>query len=232
MEIYKLTDEVPEKRMRQKKGVGGHAITGGSCDVDSFDESTFRITGLKQGAKRVNRVNVFVNEKFSFSLDEAQIVELGVKVGRTITNEELLELKEASEHGKLYQRALEWVLLRPRSVRETRDYLSRKSGQFDDIMERLIERGYLDDRKFAEWYVENRFVKKGVSRKRLAMELMKKGVAKDIIDDVLDARNDEEEIKKIIERKRSKYDDEKLMMYLCRQGFSYDLVIKVLENCG
>ena len=97
-------------------------------------------------------------------------------------------------------------------------------------MERLVNKSYLDDRKFAEFYVENRFVKKGVSRKRLKMELMKKGIDKQIIDEVLDERNDEEEIRKMVARKRAKYDDEKLIAYLCRQGFSYDLVKKIVNN--
>ena len=82
----------------------------------------------------------------------------------------------------------------------------------------------MDDVKFARYYVENRFVKKGVSKKRLKMELAKKGVSREIIEEVLDLRNDEEEIKKIIAKKRAKYDDDKLIQYLCRQGFSYQLV--------
>ena len=73
--------------------------------------------------------------------------------------------------------------------------------------------------------MENRFVKKGVSKKRLKMELMKKGIAMEIIEEVLDGRDDEDELRKMIARKKAKYDDpQKLVAYLCRQGFSYDLV--------
>ena len=221
---------------------------------------------MRQGVRNENRVNVFVDGAYSFSLDVFQVVELGVKVGREITDDELLEFKKASEFGKLYQRALEWVLMRPRSERETRDYLKRKlkktssdalvfarrygrdcarslsvsyawssddySKLSDEIIARLSSRGYLDDRRFAEFYVENRFVKKGVSAKRLKMELMKKGVKKDVVDEVMSAseRNDEEEILKIIAKKRAKYDDEKLIAYLCRQGFSYDLVKELVAS--
>ena len=72
--------------------------------------------------------------------------------------------------------------------------------------------------------MENRFVKKGISSKRLKMELMKKGIAPDIINEVLGGRDDEREIDKIIVKKRAKYpDDEKLIAYLTRQGFSYEL---------
>ena len=81
------------------------------------------ITNIKQGVKNPNRVNVFVDGKYAFSLDVAQVVDLKIKAGREISAEELARFKEASEYGKAYQRALEWVLVRPRSVGELRDYL-------------------------------------------------------------------------------------------------------------
>ena len=251
-------------------------LKNGFCNMEIYKA---KITDLRQGVKNQNRLNVFVDGKYSFSLDIAQVVDLGVKVGKLVTPEELDELKKASEFGKLYQRALEWVLVRPRSERETNDYLVRKLYKSSSdalgpahrpcgssasqgavcygrtgapsllvsrerssedivkfasqIIERLVARGYLDDVKFAEWYVENRFVKKGVSAQRLKMELMKKGVSKEIIEEVLrgSERNDEEEARKIIAKKRAKYTDEKLIQYLCRQGFPYELVSELVRSC-
>ncbi len=195
------------------------------------------ITDLKQGVKNPNRVNAFVDGKFSFSLDIAQVVDLGVKVGLVLSAEKLAELKSASEFGKLYQRALEWALVRPRSEKEVRDYLYKKvfekkldKNYIDLIVARLKEKKYLDDLVFAKYYVENRFVKKGISQRRLSLELMKKGVAKEIIAEVLDGRNDEEEILKMIAKKRARYDDEKLISYLCRQGFSFELVQNLVRD--
>ena len=245
MEIYRLSDRIEDEKIKTPK---------------EADEKT--ITEMKQGVKNPNRVNVFVDGVYALSLDVTQVVDFKLKVGMRLSEERLAELKRASDYGKLYQRTLEWVLVRPRSVRETRDYLLRKlkmpsSGRSsrpssrgslssprsdcgcpsednselsNQVLERLILRGYLDDRRFAEWWVENRFVKKGVSRKRLAMELIKKGVAKEVADEVLGGRDEKVEIQKIIARKRGKYDDEKLKMYLCRQGFSYDLVREMVEG--
>ncbi len=200
---------------------------------------SFRITDLRQGVKNENRVNVFVNGKYSFSLDVSQVVDFHIKKGLLISAEQLEEYKKASEFGKLYQRTLEWVLTRPRSVRETNDYLFKKTFEkkldknyIDRIVEKLVEKKYLDDVKFAAYYVENRFVKKGISQKRLRMELTKKGVSSNIIDEVLGGRNDEEEIKKMIMKKRGRYDDEKLTAYLCRQGFDYQLVKDLVRSCG
>lgn len=229
--------------------------------------ATYKITDLKQGVRNPNRVNVYVDSKFSFSLDISQVVDFGIKIGLEVSAEDLEEFKRASEFGKLYQRTLEWVLVRPRSVRETSDYLCRKlrmssSGRSSrpssrgsslrphsncgcpsediaelssTIIQRLKSKNYLNDARFAEYYVENRFVKKGVSLKRLKLELLKKGVSKEIIEEVLadSDRNDEEELKKMIAKKRARYpDDEKLTQYLCRQGFQYDLVRELVRSCG
>lgn len=280
MEIYKLSDEISEENLTRlvknhKYGVvqpeasGGVGVSGGAV---------LKITDIKQAVKNENRVNVFVNGKYSFSLDVAQVVDMGVKVGRIVSEDELADFKKASEFGKAYQLALEWVLMRPRSRRELQDYLKRREMQGEAkerkkdwerdreiadliargedidakrlerrterakkrikydfkelITERLIERGYVDDEKFARYYVENRFVKKGVSQKRLKMELMKKGVDTEIIEEVLDERADEEEILKIIAKKRAKYDDEKLVSYLCRQGFPYQLAQSLVAAHG
>ena len=238
MEIYKLSDDIPvEKPVRLTKK---HKYDIMQSEVPegtrAFDGGVLKITDLRQGVKNPNRVNVFVNEKYAFSLDVTQIVDMKLKVGLEISEEDLAECKKQSEFGKLYQRALEWVLVRPRSEKEVYDYLYKKihekkldKNYINLIVERLKNKKYLDNARFAEYYVENRFVKKGISRKRLKMELMKKGVAMEIIEEVLDGRNDEEEIKKIITKKKGKYTREKLIQYLCRQGFPYQLVQSLVD---
>ncbi len=202
---------------------------------------TYKVTDIRQAVKNQNRVNIFVNGKYAFSLDLAQLVDLKLKIGKEITEDELVEYKRLSEFGKLYQRTLEWVLTRPRSVKETEDYLYKKiyekkleKNYLNNIIEKLKSRNYLDDEKFAEWYVENRFVKKGVSERRLRMELVKKGIGGEVVEKALrgSGRNDEEEIRKIITKKRTRYDDEKLIQYLCRQGFSYELVQNLVQFYG
>ena len=207
-------------------------------DFSENGKKNFVITDLKQGVKNPDRVNVFVDSKFSFSLDVAQVVDLKIKIGRKITEEELAELQQASEFGKLYQKTLEWVLMRPRSEKETRDYIFKKvfekkldKDYVDEIINKLKNKKYLDDYKFSEFWVENRFVKRGISKKRLQMELMKKGVALEIINEVLNGRDDEEEIDKIIAKKRAKYDDDKLIAYLCRQGFPFELARSRVQSC-
>src|SRR5690606_29233786 len=137
------------------------------------------------------------------------------------------------------------------SSREVRDYLYRKtretkyksrSGELktrdgvsqetaDRVFDRLLEKGYVDDEKFARWWIENRNVRKGTSRRKLEAELRAKGVDLKIIDAQLQesSRSDDDELQKIIAKKRSRYDDpQKFKQYLARQGFSYDAISSAL----
>jgi len=196
-----------------------------------------------------NRVNVSVDGKYRFSLDVFQVGQIGLKVGREYDESELLVLETESKFGKLYGRALEYCLIRPRSQREVGDYLYRKTRPVRDktgelkpgvapeiaarVKERLIEKGYINDQKFAHFWVENRSLTKGASRRKLLSELRAKGVENSIIEQTVSEtdRNDNSEIQKIITKKRNRYpDDKKLMMYLARLGFGYDDIKKALND--
>jgi len=208
-----------------------------------------KITSISAQKRDNNRVNISVDGKYRFSLDVYQLVELGVKVGREYDEAELVALEQDSQFGKLYGRALEYCLMRPHSVREVKDYLYRKTRSTRDktgeikpgispeitmrVYDRLVEKGYIDDIKFTKYWVENRSLTKGVSLRKLTSELRTKGVESSIIEQTLGEteRNDSEEIQKIIAKKRSHYpDDQKLIAYLARLGFSYDEIKKATDQ--
>ena len=208
-----------------------------------------KITAIKMQTRDKSRVNVFVDGKYRFSLDITQVADLGVRTGVEYTEDELVALENESQFGKLYTRALEYAFVRPRSQREMNDYLYRKTRdtrtQTGDIkkgvskeltvrvFDRLLEKGHLNDEKFARFWVENRNLRKGSSMRKIRAELQSKGVAKSIIDTVIGEsdREDSTEIMKIIKKKTGRYDSEqKLIAYLARQGFSYDDIRTALDQ--
>lgn len=211
-------------------------------------DNNYTITDIKSQKKNENRVNIFINDKYEFSLDISQVVDLGVKKNRRLSNDDLQELKAASEFGKLYSMALTYALIRPRSQKEVNDYLRRKtfdsivkSGKVrkgytkelvEQVLNKLILKGHIDEVRFARFWIENRFQKKGVSSRRLRAELYKKGVDESIINEALSEsdRSEEDEILKVISKKRNRYDDKKLIEYLVRQGFDYNASKKAVED--
>lgn len=212
-----------------------------------------KITKLTQQQKNTNRINVFVDGKYRLSLDISQLTNLGIKIGSEYSESQLLGLENEAEFSKLYFRALEYCLMRTHSAKEVRDYLwrktrptryrSKKTGQIlekpgvsEEIAKRVYDKlefkNYINDEQFAGFWIENRNQKKGMSRRKIEMELMSKGVDRTIIEEYIgkSLRDDSTELLKIISKKRNKYpDDKKLMQYLVRQGFSYDDVAIALK---
>ena len=208
-----------------------------------------KVTAISVQVRDKNRVNVSVDGKYKFSLDLTQVVELGIKIGSEYTEAELADLENESQFGKLYMRALEYSLMRPHSERELSDYLYRKTRDTrtktgsikkgvskaltERVYARILDKGYVNDEAFARYWVENRQLRKGISKRKLQAELASKGVDRSIVESLLSQteRNDEDELSKIIEKKAGRYNDEqKLVAYLARQGFSYDDIKQAIET--
>lgn len=222
--------------------------------VEKSDAGKMVITSIAQAVRNPNRVNISVNGKYRLSLDIFQLASLNVKVGAEFTEEELTKLEQQSEFGKLYALTLEYCLVRPRSEKEVRDYLwkktldrqakNKRTGEIykkpgvsqlsvDQTVERLKDKDYINDERFARWWVENRNQRKGTSIRKLQQELQQKGINRETINKILEDsdRNDAAEIKKIIAKKSRLYPDEqKLIVYLQRQGFRYDDIKSVLAS--
>ncbi len=207
-----------------------------------------KITSVSLQARDKNRVNVSVDGKYRFSLDVFQVGNLGIKVGNEYEESDIIRLETESQYGKVYSRALEYCLMRPHSVKEVRDYLYRKTrprmnktGEItpgvdksitDRVLEKLVDKKYVNDFEFAKFWVENRSLRKGISSRKLESELRAKGVDVSIVSELLQdsSRSDSGELQKIIIKKRQKYtDDNKLMAYLARQGFSYEDIKSALS---
>ena len=144
--------------------------------------------------------------------------------------------------------------MRPHSAKEVRDYLwrktqttryrSRRTGEIkeragvsqalaDRVLDRLVEKRYVDDEAFTRYWVENRNLTKGSSLQKLRAELRAKGVSLEIINQNIDdsTRNDQDELRKIIAKKQNRYPDRaKFIHYLARQGFMYDDIMSMLDE--
>lgn len=210
-----------------------------------------KITAVTAQARNKNRVNVYADGIYRFSLDIFQVGELNLRIGDEYTPEELDWLKSESEFGKLYTRAKEYCLMRPHSSYEIKRYLKRKlyrkavdrtedsnnmtadsNSIAERVYERLQEKGLIDDDKFAQWWVATRKMRAGVSVRKLQQELRTKGVSSESIDTALRItdRSDVNELQKVIQKKQHRYaDTNKFIAYLLRQGFSYDDIKQELE---
>lgn len=107
-----------------------------------------------------------------------------------------------------------------------------------EVISRLESQNYINDQEFARYFVENRHQNKGISTKRLVQELKTKGISDENIEQAMFnsetgsfLRDEEVELEKMIKKQLRKTSDrQKIIAYLARQGFSYDLIKSKLDQ--
>ncbi len=191
-----------------------------------------KITALKEQVKNPDRVNVFVDEKYALSLTIAEIVDHKVRVNNELDETRLEYLKKVSSDGKIRQRAYEWLLNRPHSTRELKDYLRRKKIG-PELVEKLIsdftDKSVLNDERFTEWYTE-RALRKNKSVRMMSHELRGKGVSFEVgkLADTDDMASLSNLIAKLADRPRYA-DQSRLIRFLQGKGFSYSDIKSALK---
>src|SRR3990167_123053 len=106
-----------------------------------------QITSIKQQVKNPERVSVFVDGKYEFSLTLDELLKEKLKNGAELDKADVKRLKKVSVDGKLRIRAIEWLLNRPHSTREFRDYLYRKKAEPEltvFVAGEFSEKGFFD----------------------------------------------------------------------------------------
>jgi len=153
-----------------------------------------------------------------------------------------------ANHGEELEKAKSYLgrLLkyRPRTEEEVRERLTQKDYSFDVIDETLNwakQNGLVDDRLFAEYYVEDRIQNKPMGRSGMYKELLDHGVDRGLANEVLDEKisspDEEERCKKLARKRLSRYKNDdvnakfrKTLGFLERRGFPKGLASSVLKE--
>ena len=198
------------------------------------------ITAIKAQKRNRQRVSIYLDGEFAFGI--SRFVAAWLKPGRKLSESEIEKLLEEDTYEVAFQKALQFINHRPRSIEETRRRLSEK-GFSDEVVEqtlqRLVEKNWLDDLDFARQWIENRNTFRPRSDRLLAYELRLKGVADGKITQALEKYGGDEMklafqagIKKAKKcRDETRFDfQKKVGGFLSRRGFHYGIVKPTVEN--
>lgn len=102
----------------------------------------------------------------------------------------------------------------------------------------MLNLGLVDDEAFVDWWLEQRATFRPKGKRALKMELRFKGIDRDLIERSLAEKVDEEVLakkaflKKIPSLKNlpSEVQKEKLIGFLSRRGFSWEVIRKTLDE--
>lgn len=199
-----------------------------------------KITAIETQARRKDRRSVFIDGTFALALNEAQVLEFGLFVGREVSQDEVEQWRAADLFQQTLDHALNFLTFRPRSREEVRRnlYGRRTSPELiEQVLAKLEEMRVLSDQQFAEFWVENREQFNPRGARALSAELRQKGVDRDTIEATVAPERDEERALAAAQKKlrglaNADYQTfrKQLGGFLLRRGFSYGVSAGVVRQ--
>ena len=190
-----------------------------------------RITAIEPQARHANRFNLYIDDQFVLGL--SALLASRLRVGQTLTNDELKQLEQQEAFETAHEKALRFLEPRPRSTSEVKRHLIQKqiaADVADRVVVRLSEAGLLDDSAFAKYWVESREQFKPRAARALRFELKQKGLSNAEITDAVGEVDESESAyragaaraKRWRELERREF-TEKLTAFIVRRGFAYSV---------
>jgi regulatory protein len=196
------------------------------------------ITALEIQQNNQERVNVYLDGEFAFGLPAIDAARL--RKGQQLSDDEIATLRQTDEIARAFERVVRLLARRPYSTAEVRRYLEKHTTAvpiIEEVLTRLAQLGYIDDRAFATYWVENRERFRPRGPQALQHELRQKGIPNDIITEVLESvdRSDsayraaQERVRRLHGLSLQEFKT-KLGTFLLRRGFGYDIVREVVDR--
>lgn len=195
------------------------------------------ISKITQGKKNPERYNIFFEDKFAFSVDEAVLVRYQLTKGKELDQWTIEEMAFEDQIRKAYNKALHYLGFRMRSEGEVRTKL--KENEFgeaviDEAIKKLYEHKFLDDRAFSEALMRTQMNSGKKGPRAIQQDMQKKGIDKQMQKEVLDSYTEEEQLEiarglaeKIAAKEKLKTPSQikqKISDFLMRKGYSYTLI--------
>jgi regulatory protein len=199
------------------------------------------ITAIELQQRDPERVNIFVDGKFAFGMSLLALATRRLSLGQELSDDVINDLKRDDLADRTYGAALNYLSFRPRSRREMRDYFRRRGTDpeiGDQVIERLERNGFLDDREFARFWVENRQTFRPRGSRALRVELRQKGIEGEIVEEALTDIGDEDAIAREAGARKlrsfASLDEReffrRMVGFLQRRGFPYEVSARVTRG--
>ena len=211
------------------------------------------ITKIEYQKKDPERVNIYVDGEFFCGISLNVLAQENLYEGLTIDEQTLDRILKEDLESRFMNRAVEYLSHTIKTEFQVRQYLKnlkfKKKGiwfnediqldwdlLFEQIIDSLKKYKYIDDEEFAHAFVQSRLNVKPRGKSVLISELLSKGVSKEIAQRVCDEEiTDELEVLRNAFRKKFKDEkfniqNQKMVGYLLRKGFSWDLIEQFERN--
>ena len=142
---------------------------------------------------------------------------------------------------ELLERLIRFATIRPRTEFEVKRWFARKKVSEKDsqiALRELKTAGLVDDEAFAKWWVDQRVTFRPKSSRLLVLEIVKKGVSRELAQKVVGKSNlnDESMAFQLIEKKKRIWErlspeerKKKTIAFLQTRGFKWEVIKKMIS---
>lgn len=208
------------------------------------------VTKLEYQKRNPNRVNIYIDNNFFCGISINTLARELLYEGMNIDEQTLEKIVYKELEDRFLNRAIEYISRSAKTEFQVNRYLKdlkfKKRGiwyrediqvdwdnMFLNIVNRLKELHLLDDEEYARMFVQSRLSNRPRGKNILISELLSKGVDREIAQRVCDEEVEDEYLvlKRVFEKKfkGNKFDrnDSRMVNFLLRKGFSWDLIEKL-----
>ncbi|HWQ28854.1 MAG TPA: RecX family transcriptional regulator [Dehalococcoidia bacterium] len=196
---------------------------------------------LLEPQRRRGRLRVYLDGAYAFSIATELAHQHGLHEGQAIDQAAVAQLQMTDALLRCVDSALRLLARRPHSERELFDALRRRGFArpiVAETVDRLQDFGYVDDRAFAEFWVETRDASSPRSKRLLQAELRRRGVeaataaaaTADIADEDAAYRAASRRLRAFAALNEEAF-RRRLGGFLLRRGFSYAVAERVVSRC-
>lgn len=196
-----------------------------------------KITDIQPQKRNKSRVNVYVDGEYVLALELLTVMKLGLKIGTEVTETQLAEAALDTEQSVALERAMNYIARGRKTSFQLRKYLTDKEyapAVVNYVMDKMKYYGYIDDKAYAQAYVEQNSQSKGA--RRVKQELIQRGIKLSEAEEVSEQERDFslDNATRLAERYMRGKDCDiktivKLQRYLVSRGYDFDIVNSVVR---
>lgn len=189
------------------------------------------ITDIKPQVKNPTRCNIYLDNSFYCGLELEMVMRHRLKIGASVSPEDLDEIQAESETMRALDKALNFISRSQKTKKQVEDYLESKGylkKTIEAVLDKMSAYKFVNDQNYAKDYAKSASKNKG--KRLISLELKRKGVS---IDDMSEALNDidgeteTEAATKIAEKylknkEKTRENAVKCYKYLLSKGFDYE----------
>lgn len=206
-------------------------------------EEKYIITKVEVQKRNKNRVNVYINNEFSFACSAELVYTYNLSKDKVVDMDSLVEIVNEDNFIKCKSTSLKTIERAYKTEKQITDKLLQK-GYDEKVIDRtrdfLKQYDFINDDKYVDMYIKDKINTEG--RNKIKYTLINRGIREDVLNQKLSNIEDDLEEKLALKLAEKKYAllakdqkdirtiQKKLNDFLVRKGYSFDIIQRVSKE--